>query len=195
MRRKIFTYTCFFEGQQEEMYFKYVSKLIKHIRPEVGIKLNKTSKLNTLAKSSTEVPKIAVFDYDCELATFENRVKTCKKSKIRIFYTSLNFDLWLLLHKEKFTKNVSDNADYIPRIRKVYNLNKTDNIKEEKIINKILSQITLDDVKFAIKNCNEIMNDKLEADKLKIGKDFEYYPNPSMSIQEFFEGVLKELGM
>ena len=101
----------------------------------------------------------------------------------------------MLLHKEKFTKNVSDNADYIPRIRKVYNLNKTDNIKEEKIINKILSQITLDDVKFAIKNCNEIMNDKLEADKLKIGKDFEYYPNPSMSIQEFFEGVLKELGM
>ena len=116
----------------------------------------------------------------------------CKKGKIYIAYSNLNFDLWLLLHKRFFNKVVTNNDDYIDLVRKEYGLGKNDNIKKESNIDKILGQINLEDVKFAINNANKIMQNKGEYDKI-IFKNYIYYSNPSMSIHNFLQEILENI--
>ena len=97
--------------------------------------------------------------------------------------------------KEIF-KSILNNDDYQAEIRKEYRLGDTDNIKKYENIKKILNQINLEDIERAIKNANEIMNAKLEDDKIKIikgKKPFYYYDNPSMNIHNFFEKLLGEI--
>ena len=86
-------YLCYFEGNQEEKYFKHFSKLLKENFDDVTIKFNKVKNLNVLQKASSQMPKVAIFDYDNNKKEFENNLKY-------IAYSSLNFDLWLLLHKK-----------------------------------------------------------------------------------------------
>lgn len=184
-------YRCYYDGQQEEKYFKHVAKKIKDTNPNASIKFKKVNKLNVLDGSSTDVPKIAVFDYDLNKTEFEKKVKLCKRT--RILYSNLNFDLWLLLHKKKFKKSVTENNDYIDEVRKAYKLDTTADIKKEDNINRILEQIGIEDIKFAIENAEEIMNEKLESDKILVKKGFSYYENPSMSIHEFFKELFLKL--
>ena len=190
MIRKL-EYRCFYEGQQEEMYFQHFSKLIKELNPNISIKFKKVAKLNTIESSSTSVPKLAIFDYDLNKIEFEKKVKICKKT--RVLYSNLNFDLWLVLHKKKYMKNVQSNDAYVKLIKDYYNLPVTANIKNEKNIQKILEQINIEDIKRAITNAEEIMQGKLDNDKIYVKKGFEYYPNPSMSIHKFFKEIFEDL--
>ena len=61
-----------------------------------------------------------------------------------------------------YNKVVTNNNDYIDLIRKEYDLEKTDNIKKESKIDKIIEQINIKDIKFAIKNADKIMKNKKE---------------------------------
>lgn len=187
------SYVCYYDGQQEEMYFEHFVKLIKENFSNSTVEFEKVNKLKVLSKSSTNIPKIAVFDYDNKLKEFEDKVKT---KGVEPIYTSLNFDLWLLLHKKKFSKSIVNNDGYQVEIRKVFGLGDTDNIKKYENIKKILTQIELEDIERAIKNANEIMDAKIENDKIKImkgKKTFFYYDNPSMNIHKFFEKLLEEI--
>lgn len=186
------TYLCFFEGNQEEKYFKHFSRLVRKEFENVTIKFREVEKLKTLQTSSTQIPKVAVFDYDNNKKEFEDKIKICKKGKIYIAYSNLNFDLWLLLHKKSFNKVVTNNDDYIDLVRKEYGLGKTDNIKKESNIDKILGQINLEDVKFAINNANKIMQNKEEHNKI-VCENYVYYSNPSMSIHSFLEEILENV--
>ena len=192
MKLKNKTYLCFFEGNQEEKYFKHFSRLVKEEFENVTIKFKEVEKLKTLPTASTLIPKVAVFDYDNNKKEFEDKIKMCKKGKIYIAYSNLNFDLWLLLHKRFFNKVVTNNDDYIDLVRKEYGLGKTDNIKKESNIDKVLGQINLEDVKFAINNANKIMQNKGEYDKI-IFKNYIYYSNPSMSIHNFLQEILENI--
>lgn len=184
-------FRCYFEGEQEKKYFDHLVKKVREIDPSISLKFKKVNKLKVLDESSTDVPKIAVFDYDSNKEEFEKRVKMCKKT--RILYSNLNFDLWLLLHKKQFKKSMIDNDAYVDEIRKEYGLGFTANIKAEHNIDKILSQIEISDINKAITNAKEIMNAKLETDRIYVKRNFSYYPNPSMSIQEFLEELFIDL--
>ena len=186
-------FRCYFEGQQEKMYFDYVAKKIKEFDQNISEKFKEVGKLKILEKSSTDVPKIAVFDYDLNRIEFENRVRLCKKTKI--LYSNLNFDLWIVLHKEKFTRKVQDNHAYVNKIREIYKLPENANIKSKDNIKRILEQIELDDIKKAIRYANEIMSGKLESDRIYVRRGFSYFPNPSMSINEFFYDLFKDLAI
>lgn len=105
----------------------------------------------------------------------------------------MNFDLWLILHKEDYNKSVSRNDAYISDVRRIFGLNQTDNIKNEEVINKILSQITLDDIKSAIQRVETIRKSKVKADSAKIGSTT-IYSNPDFSIHEFLKAVLEDSG-
>ena len=111
----------------------------------------------------------------------------------RILYSNLNFDLWLILHKKQWKKKVQSNDAYVETIKKCYNLPTNANIKNKKILEKILEQISIEDIKNAVKNAAEIMSSKLENDKIYVKKGFEYYSNPSMSINDFFKELFIEL--
>lgn len=186
-------YRCYYEGQQEEMYFEYVGKKVKEANPNISLKFKKVAKLKTLEKSSTSVPKLAVFDYDLNKVEFEKNVKICKET--RILYSNLNFDLWLVLHKVRYEKNVQSNSAYVDLVRKIYKLKDNANIKSQTNIQKILEQIEISDIKRAIQNAEDIMNRKLEEDKMNIKRGFSYYPNPSMNINEFFKELFEDFNI
>lgn len=185
--RKLFI--CALEEQQEKKYLNYLSSLIKKNNDNAIIVFNECKNITSLCRKSSSIPKIAIFDFDSNKIDFENKIKLCKG--IKPIYSSLNFDLWLLLHKIKFRSPVTNNDDYIDEIRKAYKLPKNANIKSDEILDKILKQIKLEDVKFAIANAEEIMNNKDERDKIICGK-FIYYPNPSMNIHKFIKEILEE---
>ena len=187
------TYLCYFEGNQEEKYFRHFSRLIKNNFENVTIKFNKVEKLKILQTSSTLIPKVAVFDYDNNKKEFQDKIKICKKGKIYIAYSNLNFDLWLLLHKIPFNKIVTNNDDYIDYIRKEYGLDKNDNIKKESNIYRILGEINLEDIKFAISNAEKIMKKKKDGKDEIIYENYVYYDNPSMSIHEFLKEILENI--
>lgn len=187
------TYLCYFEGNQEEKYFRHFSRLIKNNFENVTIKFNKVEKLKILQTSSTLIPKVAVFDYDNNKKEFQDKIKICKKGKIYIAYSNLNFDLWLLLHKIPFNKIVTNNDDYIDYIRKEYGLGKNDNIKKKSNIYRILGEINLEDIKFAISNAEKIMKKKKDGKDEIIYENYVYYNNPSLSIHEFLKEILENI--
>ncbi len=191
MKNYDYLYSC--EGQQEEMYIEHFAKLIHLERPDVTIKFNKLKNIDRVEKQFTMREKIAFYDYDSNIIEFEKRVNMCNKTTL--YYSSLNFDLWLLLHKQKYSRCETKNDAYVPLIRSAYLLSPTENIKNESTIKKILSQITLEDIKFAIKNCEEIMNQKLDQDKICINSKFFYYNNPSLNIHTFFKKIMDELSL
>ncbi len=186
-------YRCFFEGQQEKMYFDYVAKIVKELNNNISLKFKEVAKLKTLDNSSTDVKKIAVFDYDLNKKDFEDKVKMCTRTEI--LYSNLNFDLWLLLHKRMYEKNVQSNDAYVKLVRKEYNLEENANIKSKVNMEKILYQIKLNDIKVAINNAEKIMSKKLKEDGIYVKKGFVYFPNPSMSINIFFKNLFNEINI
>ena len=78
-------------------------------------------------------------------------------------------------------------------MRKIFGLKSTDDIKNEEVINKILSQITLEDVKSAIKRAETIRKGKAKVDSTQVGKTL-IYSNPDFSIHEFLRAVLEDSG-
>ena len=104
----------------------------------------------------------------------------------------MNFDLWLILHKEDYNRKVSRNDAYISGVRRVFDLKSSDDIKSEEVIG-ILSQISLEDVKTAIKRAENIRKSKGGSEGTKIGNT-RSYSNPDFSIHEFLKAVLEDSG-
>lgn len=199
-------YLCVCEGQQEELYLKHLASLLKKL-PERIITFNTIiGNPDRLNKTYTEYDNVALFDYDFNEVEFKNKIKICdqlkkinkstkrtSKKKILHAYSSVNFDLWLILHKEDYNKSVCSNDAYVKDVRRIYGLNNDDDIKNKNNINKILSQITLNDVKKAIERANNIRKKKIDKDKIIIGSTV-CYPNPDFSIQDFLKTVLLDCG-
>jgi hypothetical protein len=199
-------YLCICDGQQETMYLNHVAKLIKDF-PRKVVKFNTFEDLpHRLEKRYENYDSAAVFDFDHNDVEFKRNIEICdslnkklRPSKRRegrhIYhaYSSVNFDLWLILHKEDYNKSVSRNDAYISDVRRVFRLKSTDDIKNEDVIKRILNQITLDDVKAAIRRADTIRKSKVKADGSKIGNTT-IYSNPDFSIHEFLREVLEDSG-
>lgn len=200
------TYLCICEGQQEKMYLDHVAKLINKF-PQKVVKFNTfIDSPQSLEKRYEEYDSAAIFDYDLDDLKFKKNIEICdklnkelkptiRKSGRFIYhaYSNVNFDLWLILHKKECSGCVWKNDAYIQDVRKNYGLNSTDNIKKEEIIKKILSQITLEDVKDAITRADQIRKSKVNADGWNIGNTM-VYSNPDFSINQFLKTVLEDSG-
>lgn len=200
--RKIYLCTC--DGQQEEMYLKHVAELIKDF-PRKVVKFNTIiDSPGRLEKEYVDYDGVALFDFDFKDVEFERNIRLCeslnkkykstKRKKGRNIYhaySNVNFDLWLILHKEEFNHCVGRNDAYIRDVRRIYRLGSDANIKNADIINKILRQIDLEDVKDAIRRAECIRNNKMRDDGKIIGSTVSY-PNPDFSIHAFLRGVLKD---
>ncbi len=200
------SYLCICDGQQETMYLDHVARLIKDF-PKKVVKFNTFEDLPyRLEKRYENYDSAAVFDFDHNDFEFNKNVAICdslnkklkpsKRKKGRHIYhaySSVNFDLWLILHKEEYNKGVSRNDAYVSDVRRIFGLKPTVDIKNEDVIKKILSQITLDDVKAAIRRAETIRKSKVKTDSTKIGNTT-IYANPDFSIHEFLREVLKDCG-
>ncbi|MBN4056464.1 MAG: hypothetical protein COA82_10420 [Alkaliphilus sp.] len=102
----------------------------------------------------------------CDQLRKGNEATKGKRGK-RIFhaYSNVNFDLWLILHKEDYSKPVISNDAYISVVRRIYGLSEKESIKKKIVIEKILAQIDLDDVKKAIERADVIRERKISTDK------------------------------
>lgn len=200
------TYLCICEGQQEEMYLNHLAYLIKDF-PSRVVKLNTIiDRPFRLNKTYEESDSAAIFDYDFNDVEFKRNLELCdkldslNKSKKRIkgkrvyhAYSNVNFDLWLILHKEDFNRPVFKNDSYLLDLKRAYGLGSRGNIKSENTIKKILEQINLENIKEAIIRADKIREAKINSDKMIIGST-EYYTNPDFSLHEFIKIVLKDCG-
>lgn len=200
------TYLCVCEGQQEKMYLSHVSRLIK-VFPQKVVTFNSyIDNPHRLTKTYVEYDSAAIFDFDFNKVEFERNIQICDKlnkenkpssrrsgRNIYHAYSNVNFDLWLILHKEDYNREVSKNDAYILDVRRIFGLSSKDNIKNEGTIKKILDQITLQDVRDAIRRAEKIKLHKIERDAYKVGNSL-IYSNPDFSIHEFLKAVLKESG-
>lgn len=186
MKNFEYMYAC--EGLQEQLYLEHISNLIEYERPDIKINFIKLKNIIYLERYPSTRKKVSFYDYDLNQTEFTKRAKLCKKS--HFYYSNLNFDLWLLLHKRLFNKPETKNDAYVPLVRTIYHLPKDADIKNEDTIKKILSQISLDDIRQAIKNAESIMKNKLDSDKIVVNNNFCYYDNPSMNIHTFFKDLL-----
>lgn len=201
------TYLCVCEGQQEELYLNRISSLLTNF-PQKVVKFNtKIGNADRLHKSYEEYDLVAVFDYDFNEVGFKRNIEICeqlkktskptkRKNGKRIFhaYSNVNFDLWLILHKEDYNRPVCNNDAYVTDVRRIYGLKATENIKCQNVIHRILEQITLEDVKSAIRRADVIRGGKIETDGNFIGTTV-FYSNPDFSIHEFLKVVLLDCGV
>lgn len=109
------TYLCICEGQQETMYLAHIARLLTHF-PERVVKFNTTiGSPSELKKHYEEYDSAALFDQDGCQNAFEEGIRVCQaldrsgqrsRSKKHVYhaYSNVNFDLWLILHKEDFTR-------------------------------------------------------------------------------------------
>lgn len=137
---------------------------------------------------------IALFDYDFKDSKFLAALKLANDNKIIPFYTIANFDLLLINLKEKYTKQASKSEEYIKEVRKVYHLDSEANIKNQTVIDKILKQITLDDIIFLIKNAKIIEKDNLNSKNYYSAKE-NILNQPNLLPYRILEEVLSKAGL
>ena len=195
------TYLCLCEGFQEKMYLERIAFLIRKFPDKVVTFNILIDSPHRLKKRYEEYDSAALFDYDYKDVEFRRNIEICdklnkelkpgnRKSGRHIYhaYSSVNIDLWLILHKEDYQKSVSSNNSYIPDVRRIYNLKATANIKNKEITRRILEQITLEDVRSAIKRADRIRNTKVGMDGEIVGNSV-IYENPDFSLHEFLKIV------
>ena len=201
MRQSRTNYLCICEGLQEKMYLKHLGDLVGGaVRINTQIGSHKALNRNEHIDYDCAV----LFDHDGRETEFYEAIELCQKydkkyrkrgGNRRTYhaYSNRNFDLWLLLHKEPFSRPVMNNGEYVQEVRRIYGLGNEDDIKKEANIAKILEQIKLSDVREAVKRAESIRNKKLETDGKKLSETV-VYDNPDLSIHEFIKIVLASAG-
>ncbi len=174
------TYRGHVEGNQEKLYFEHVQQLINYSsefkrRVNFNFKTaNGGSPLSIVNKvdiySSMENTKVAVFDHDFKDRDFIKAVKACDEKDIIPAFSIPNFNLFLILHRECCYKQTTPSDNYEKDLKRVFHLEKDSDVKSEETIKKILSQITLDDVKNALRNAT-IINQRSKENNKPIMKD------------------------
>lgn len=193
-------YLCAVEGQQESLYLRHLAKLLTD-SPKVAVTFNiKIGNAISLKRERVQYDMVCLFDHDGNVREFEDNLSECirmnksySKSKpprnVYHAYSNICFDLWLLLHKKDYTRPEINNNAYVKHIRETYGLSTDDDIKDQRVMQRILRQISITDVMSAIKRADQICRNKDERD----GKDLmgiKYYPNPDLSIHTFVKHVI-----
>lgn len=214
MRKVTNNYYLSVEGETEKWYFNHLQNLINNSdkashKVIFNIKISKS--ITKYAKSTTVIYPSKFFhicDYESNdeshriqfdniLNELRNVKKINRNINYKLGYSNFSFELWIILHKGKCAKHFSHRRQYLEKINEFYgeNFESLTSYKEERNFNKILNQITLDDVIQAVKNGKEIrdINIKDSSQNYRKNGNFEYYTeNPDMTIYECVGQVLSE---
>lgn len=207
--------TC--EGETEKWYFEHLQKLINACPRrcyDVVLKPDITKDPKQKAKSINMlfqgIKWYHILDTETSSGEDQNNFKQSLKSfkdtnkirkgiKLRVGYSNISFELWLLLHKACIKPSVCYPSDYWRHIKKAFNLKdigKFSDYKKEHNYRKILSQLTLDNVKIAIKRAEEIEKENIAINTSKNISSFSYFEeNPSLSIHKVIQDILNEVGL
>lgn len=218
--KKVNSYYFSVEGENEKWYFEHLQKLINNsneavfnvqFEPKIEKSpLSRIKAINVPVYSRQKLPVFHIVDYESDspehTAQFKKMLDELKIIKIKrtaynykLGYSNFAFELWLILHKRTGEFSVADRSKYVEQINTLYgtNFTKLKDNKNRDTFDKLLEQISLEDVKRAI--CN---SQKIRLYQEDIGhhmveyKGFKYYrENPDLTINECVEIILKECGI
>ncbi len=204
------------EGETEKWYLEHLQSLINNaadatcrVLIDVKVQRNPIKRVKEMVIQN-KIEIVQMTDYEENTPAYEksfiemlDNMKKAeslgKKVKYYLGYSNLTFELWMILHKIDCFKTFADRKQYLDEINKAYKKKylSLKDYKEEKNFKECLKQIGLDEVKQAIKRSKAIANiNATNGNKLQKYKGFEYYrENPSLSVWEALERMVRESGM
>jgi hypothetical protein len=122
-----------------------------------------------------------------------------KQIKYNLGYSNFSFELWLILHKMDCNEHFTHKGNYIDFINKAYgeNFESSSQYKHERSFRRVLQKLCLDDVKRAIQRARDIMHSNKKNGYIsQHHKKYTYYrENPSLSVWEMIDRILRECGL
>lgn len=119
--------------------------------------------------------------------------------KYELGYSNYTFELWMILHKMDFGGSLADRTQYLKPINKAYgtSFESLDKYKSEKNFKHCLEQLSISNVRDAIRRSKRIMDANNQNGLIeKCHSGFRYYTdNPSLTIWESVERILVECGV
>jgi hypothetical protein len=203
------------DGETELWYFNHLQQLIKSSSDSCCY-VNFDIKKKTILKHTKSLPPICpdfyfhICDYESNdpihTAKFNTMLKEYKKAKLlrkdikyQIGYSNFTFELWMILHKIDYFELSQHRDHYKTQINKAYNKNFQfiDDYKKQDEFNKILNEITLEDIQNAIIRAKKIRNNNSTIGIKNIEySGFTFYKeNPDLTIHECVEIVLEKCGL
>jgi hypothetical protein len=212
MRKRNKQYHFSVEGEVvEKLYLEWLQKLINRTAESAHtVSLKAFVQKNPLkhAKGLAITGKTVIYhfcDYEsddpCHVEEFKNTMDNMKKAKrlgkqidYKFGYSNLTFDLWIILHKQDLNHTIAHRDNYVESLNRAYNeqFRSMDEYKRKANFERILRNITLSDVKNAIRRAKNIMQINEERGYiLHEYKGYKYYKeNPSLMVWDAIEKIL-----
>lgn len=216
MRKETRKYWFTVEGQNEKWYLNWLEKTInKNENSNYNVILVSQVQQQPLKFSKTVNPRATPevthwCDYESNepvhVKKFMDILEQLDQStglggrrfKYRLGYSNFTFELWMILHKDDFCERLENRFEYLEPINRVYNEHyaKLNTYKCERNFKRILSSLTLEDVISAIERSKEIMSRNLKENTAQVHGGYTFYiQNPSLTIWESVEKILKQCGL
>ncbi len=207
------TYYFSVEGETEQWYLEWLQRII-NAEPNAKYTVKLDSKIQkdplSRAKRMTIVGKTEIthiFDYESDeeihvkqfktaLERMKDAQNTGKNIKYHLGYSNFTFELWMILHKVDCNGSLMHRRQYLMPLNRAYgeNFENLDQYKHENNFKRILSNLTFDNVRQAIRRAKVIMRKNEEMGyRLQEYKGYRYYKeNPSLSLWEQIERILMD---
>lgn len=218
-RRLNSTYTLTVEGECEKYYFEHLLMLINNestkkktcvFKPSISFKKPLSTARGISNKSGVFFHIQDVEDYNdtfqkdkfnALIKEISDANKISKDLSYTLGYSNFTFELWMLLHKVNFNSSVAHRDDYLLHINNAYctNFSRLKEYKSESEFKKILQQITLDDIRVAIKRAESIRSSNengttliLNQKKITLNKYEFYSQNPDLDIHKIVQKIIND---
>lgn len=215
MRKENLTYYFSVEGQTEKMYLDWLQSCInKSSEAKYTVKLDtkvekdpvsRVKRMSVLGR--TEITH--VFDRESEdpihtrqfektLCSMKEAQRLGKDIKYVLGYSNFTFELWIILHKADCNGAKAHRQQYLAPLNAAFHehFNSLDEYKREDNFQRILKQLSLGDVKEAIRRSEQLMQHNDECFERKQYKGYSFYAeNPSLSIWESIKKILHGCGL
>lgn len=215
-KKKSKTYYFSVEGETEKWYLEWLEKQINN-EPSARFKISIDRKIQKdpvkRVKSLNIVSPVEIthlFDYESDdpvhtrqfietLDRMKEATTLGKQVKYKLGYSNFTFELWMVLHKLDCNGFLIHRDRYLALINKSYDerYQSLDEFKHEDNFERALRQLTLSHVRNAICRSKSIMQrNKSTGYTLHNYKNYLYYKeNPSLTIWESVEKILKDCGL
>lgn len=213
MRKENRTYYFSVEGETEQWYLEWLQRMI-NAEPNAKYTVKFDSKIQkdplSRVKRMTIVGKTEIthiFDYESEeeihakqfktvLERMKNAQNTGKDIKYHLGYSNFTFELWIILHRMDCNGSLMHRRQYLVPLNRAYgeNFENLEQYKHENNFKRILSKLSLDHVRQAIRRSKAIMQKNAEMGyRMQEYKGYRYYKeNPSLSLWEQIERILAD---
>ena len=203
------------EGETERWYFAWLCSAInacseRKYNVAIDAKVQQSPMKYAKSINPKATPKVI---HICDVESMDNvhvqksekiltelkDAKVQKKITYDLGYSNFTFELWIVLHRKNCNATLVNRTQYLPHINQAFceNFENLDQYKHEANFKRCLKQLTLSDVRDAIKRAKAIMtqNEKDRKQRRQY-KGFTYYTgNPSLTIFEAVEEILVDCGL